>query len=181
MYIKFNNAITTKSLKVLQNILSIGKLNKLLLPLNDEFKKESQYDYFVIEDYFPFLYEETINLVIELAVLLRRESEQLSEYGISINNKVKYSNVGKHMDNYVDVSFSDVLSKIIHCDDIKLQSINGSKNVLYGYEADKHCEFTGNAMIKGTKQDGTPYQIIIDIKKICINAFMVSANEFTIQ
>lgn len=172
------NIVSSKALKLLQNITSLGKINKLLLPLNEEFKRDEPYEYFAIKDYCPHVYEETISLLIELSIMLRRESEQLEKYGKSINNKVKYSNIAKYISNTKDISFSDALSKIIHSDRIDLQMKDKSGNIGYGYEIDRNCEFTEFAMINGKEKDGTEYQALVDIKKLCINAFMIGADNY---
>lgn len=46
------DVITEKALRLLQNIFSFDKINKRILPLDEEFKPEDGYDYFKIKDYF---------------------------------------------------------------------------------------------------------------------------------
>lgn len=171
-------SISNKALRLLQNISSLGQLNRMLLPLNEEFKKENPYEYFAIRDYYPHLYEESINLLIELSVLLRRESESYDKYKMSINSKVKYSNVAKYIDGKKDISFSDVLSKIIHASKIDFQMKTKNGYIGYVYEIDRNSEFTGYALITGTEKEGTEYHALVDVKKLCINAFIVDAQEY---
>ena len=172
------NVISSKALKLLQNIKSLDKINKILLPLNEEFKTDDPYEYFSIKDYYPFVYEDAISVLIELSIMLRREAEQLEKYGESINKRVKYSNVAKYKFSNKDISFSDVLSKIIHSHKISFQMKDKNGDVGYGYEIDRNCSFTGMAVIEGKEKDGSDYQVIVDVEKLCVNAFMVGADKY---
>lgn len=166
---------TEKALRLLQNISSFEKINKKLLPLNQEYSSSRDCDYFAIEDYFPFVYEECIELLIELAVFMRKESEKLKEYGESISTKVKYSSTSKYLDGR-DISFDATLSKIIHATNISFELKSFDGMIGYGYEVDRNSYFTGFALICGDEKDGTKYQAKIDITKFCVNVFMVTAH-----
>ena len=168
--------ISHKALRLLQNLFSLENINKLILPLNNEYKPEEEYSYFATEDYYPIIYEESVSLIIERAVLMRREAEQLDKYKESLNAKVKYSNVGKDIESSKDISFVDTLSKIVHSDDILLEVKNRNGNTGYGYNLDRDCYFTGYALCEGTDKNNTPQTIKIDIKHFCINVFMFKAD-----
>ena len=168
--------ISHKALRLLQNLFSLKDINKLILPLNNEYKPEEEYSYFAIEDYYPIIYEESVSLIIEIAVLMRREAEQLDKYKESLNAKVKYSNVSKDVQNGKDISFVDTLSKIVHSDDILLEVKDKNGNTGYSYELDRDCYFTGFALCKGTDKEKMPQTIKIDIKRFCINVFMFKAD-----
>ena len=168
--------ISHKALRLLQNIVSLKDINKLILPLNNEYKPEEEYSYFATEDYYPIIYEESVSLVIEIAVLMRREAEQLDKYKENLNTKVKYSNVSKDIGNGKDISFVDTLSKIVHSDDILLEVKDKNGNIGYSYELDRDCYFTGLALCKGTDKNNAPQTIKIDLKRFCINVFMFKAD-----
>ena len=168
--------ISYKALRLLQNIVSLKDINKLILPLNNEYKPEEEYSYFATEDYYPIIYEESVSLVIEIAVLMRREAEQLDKYKENLNTKVKYSNVSKDIGNGKDISFVDTLSKIVHSDDILLEVKDKNGNIGYSYELDRDCYFTGLALCKGTDKNNAPQTIKIDLKRFCINVFMFKAD-----
>ena len=170
------DSISHKALRLLQNIFSLKEINRLILPLNNEYKPEEEYSYFATEDYYPIIYEESVSLVIEIAVLMRREAEQLDKYKENLNTKVKYSNVSKDIGNGKDISFVDTLSKIVHSDDILLEVKDKNGNIGYRYELDRDCFFTGFALCKGTDKDKNPQTIKIDIKRFCINVFMFKAD-----
>lgn len=121
--------ISHKALRLLQNLFSLKDINKLILPLNNEYKPEEEYSYFATEDYYPIIYEESVSLVIEIAVLMRREAEQLDKYKESLNAKVKYPNVSKDVESSKDISFVDTLSKIVHSDDILLEVKDKNGNI----------------------------------------------------
>ena len=166
---------TEKALKLLQNISSFEKINKKLLSLNQEYTPRRDCDYFAIEDYFPFVYEECIELLVELAVFMRKKSEKFKEYGESINAKVKYSNTSKYLDGR-DITFDATLSKIIHATNISFELKSFDGMIGYGYAVDRNSSFTGFALICGEEKDGTKYQAKIDIIKFCVNVFMVTAH-----
>lgn len=168
--------ISHKALRLLQNLFSLRDINKLILPLNNEYKPEEEYGYFATEDYYPIIYEESVSLVIEIAVLMRREAEQLDKYKESLNAKVKYSNVSKDIESCKDISFVDTLSKIVHSDDILLEVTDKNGNIGYSYELDRNCFFTGFALCKGTDKDKNSQTIKIDIKRFCINVFIFKAD-----
>ena len=168
--------ISHKALRLLQNIFSLKDINKLILPLNNEYKPDEEYSYFSTEDYYSIIYEESVSLIIEIAVLMRREAEQLDKYKENLNAKVKYSNVSKDIENGKDISFLNTLSKIVHSDDILLEVKDGHGNIGYSYELDRDCYFTGFALCKGTDKNNTPQTIKIDIKRFCINVFMFKAD-----
>ena len=170
--------ISHKALRLLQNLFSLKDINKLILPLNNEYKPEEEYSYFATEDYYPIIYEESVSLVIEIAVLMRREAEQLDKYKESLNAKVKYPNVSKDVESSKDISFVDTLSKIVHSDDILLEVKDKNGNIGYSYELDRYCFFTGFALCKGTDKDKNPQTIKIDIKRFCINVFMFKADRY---
>lgn len=176
LWSKKMDKISHKALRLLQNIFSLKEINKIILPLNKERQPEEEYGYFAIEDYYPIIYEESILLIIEIAVLMRREAEQLDKYNESLNAKVKYSNVSKDIQNVKDISFVDTLSKIVHSDDILLEVKDRNGNIGYSYELDRDCYFTGFALCKGTDKNNTPQTIKIDIKRFCINVFMFNAD-----
>lgn len=83
-----------KSIGILQNIYSFDKINKKLLPLDEEYKPEEEYNYFKIKDYFKYVNEENMQKLIELSVFMKRKAEEDRKYGNSMNSLVKYSNVG---------------------------------------------------------------------------------------
>ena len=168
--------ISHKALRLLQNLFSLKDINKLILPLNNEYKPEEEYSYFATEDYYPIIYEESVSLVIEIAVLMRREAEQLDKYKESLNAKVKYPNVSKDVESSKDISFVDTLSKIVHSDDILLEVKDKNGNIGYSYELDRDCYFTGLALCKGTDKNNAPQTIKIDLKRFCINVFMFKAD-----
>ena len=170
--------ISHKALRLLQNIFSLKDINKLILPLNNEYKPEEEYGYFSTEDYYPIIYEESVSLIIEIAVLMRREAEQLDKYKESLNAKVKYSNISKDIDNDKDISFVDTLSKIVHSDDILIEVKDKNGIIGYSYELDRDCFFTGFALCKGTDKDKNPQTIKFDIKRFCINVFMFKAHRY---
>lgn len=172
------NIISSKALKLLQNIKSLEKINKILLPLNEDFKKDEPYEYFKIKDYYPHIYEESICLLIELSIMLRKKSELFEKYGMSIYKKVKYSNTAKYMLSNKDISFLEALSKIIHAYKIVFQMKDKHNSIGYGYEIDRNCSFTGKAIIEGKEKDGSVFQVLIDVEKICVNAFMLGADEY---
>ena len=173
--------ISHKALRLLQNLFSLKDINKLILPLNNEYKPEEEYSYFATEDYYPIIYEESVSLVIEIAVLMRREAEQLDKYKESLNAKVKYPNVSKDVESSKDISFVDTLSKKVHSDDILLEVKDKNGNIGYSYELDRDCFFTGFALCKGTDKDKKPQTIRIDIKRFCINVFMFKADRCDIM
>lgn len=62
--------ITEKALRLLQNIFSFDKINKRILPLDEEFKPEDGYDYFKIKNYFGYVNDNNIQILIELSVFM---------------------------------------------------------------------------------------------------------------
>lgn len=170
--------ISLKALRLLQNIFSLKEINKIILPLNNEYKPEEEYSHFETEDYYTVIHEEAIALIIEIAVLMRREAEKLKKHKENINAKVKYSNISKDIQNDKDISFVDTLSKIVHSDDILLEVKDKNGNKGYGYELDRDCYFTGFALCKGTDKNNIPQTIKIDIKRFCINVFMFKADKY---
>lgn len=170
----YNTTIQLKALRILQNLISLRKINKLLLPLNTEFEiKDNPFQFFSTLDYYPIVYEETIALLIELSINVRRELEQLKKFKGYI--KFKYPNVGKFCKERKDISFEKILSKIIHSNNIELQTKDQDGNLFYGYEGKRENEFTGLAVINGTDRDNNPYSATVDIYKICVNCFMIDA------
>lgn len=167
--------ITKKALTILQAIYSMGNINKKVLPLNDEYKTDSPFEYFHMPDIYPIVYEDTICKIIELSILLRREKEFLDDCKENINTKVKFSNIGKYVNTNEDVSFSKSLSKIVHAKSIELQSKDKKDNIGYGYTIDRNCEFTGVLRIGVIEIDKSYSTIDINIEKFCINAMMLFA------
>ncbi|MGN0765289.1 MAG: hypothetical protein ACI4MO_02275 [Christensenellales bacterium] len=167
--------VTKKSLQIMQALYSLGKINKKLIPLNKEFETNNLFEYFHIPDYYPIVYEDTICKIIELAVLLRRDKEKMDNYGEIINQKVKYSNIGKNIETKVDVAFDVALSKIIHSKNLYLLVKDSNGNLGYAYETDRNCEFTGILRIVAEEKDKTISTIDIDLEKLCVNAMMINA------
>ena len=173
--------ISLKSLRLLQNIYSLKELNKKILPLNQEYDPKDEYGYFATEDYYPIIYEESVSLLVEIAVLMRREAEYLKKLGSNLHTKIKYINVAKDTQTNQDISFVDALSKIVHSEDILLQVKDTAGTIGYGYETDRNCSFTGVALSKGTDKNNNPQTIIIDITKFCVNVFMYKAEKYEMQ
>lgn len=164
--------LSTKAIRLLQGIFALKKLNKLLLPLNDEYDiKDDPFHCFAIIDYYPLVYEDSIALMIELAVTARREIEK---YG-PVQAKIKYPNIGKYCDRNEDISFEKSLSKIIHAKIISLQTKSDDGQVSYGYDGNRKNEFTGFALISGDDQAGTPYKATINIMRMCVDIVMMDA------
>ena len=172
--------ISTKALRLLQNLCSLKEINKKLLPLNDEFKPSKEYEYFSIKDYFPYIYEESINLLIELSILMRREAEKEIKYGCSINSKVKYSSMASY-ESGGSISFYDILSKIIHAEEIEYEMKIGDKICGYGYSSDRNSHFSGNAIITGLDKSSKKYTAKIDVIKFCINIFSYTADQYDLM
>lgn len=171
---------SSKALKLLQNIHSLDKINKLVLPVNESHKNEEAYDFVEVADYYSHIYEECVAILLELSVIMRREAEKLALCGLSINAKVKFSNVGKYKDSATDVSFYDTLSKIIHSTQIDFEVQSPKGQIAVGYELGKNCKFTGSAIIHSTEKDNiTPCIIKIDVSKFCVNVFMLTAEEYS--
>jgi len=164
--------LSAKAIRLLQGIFALKKLNKILLPLNDEYDvKDDPFHCFAIIDYYPLVYEDSIALMLELAVTARREIEK---YG-SVQTRVKYPNIGKYCDRNEDISFEKSLSKIIHAKTIRLQTKSDDGQVSYGYDGNRNSAFTGFALISGDEQDGTLYKATIDIIRMCVDIVMMDA------
>jgi len=174
--------ITEKALRLLQNIFSFEKINKKILPLEREFKPEEEYEYFEITNYFEFVNEENIQKLIELAIFMRRESEKNKSYNVAINSLVKYTTIGNYFnDTTASIDFDDALSKIIHANNIQIEYKNKNGEITYGYIIDKNSKYTGYVLIEDVKKDGNKYKAIINVIKFCINAFMYTADRYTMQ
>ena len=173
--------ISKKALRILQNIYSFDKINKKLLPLDEEYKPEEEYNYFKIKDYFEYVNEENLQKIIELSVFMRRKAEEERKYGKSMNSLVKYSNVGQYIDDASSIDFESALSKIIHAYNIQFEyeDVQGVKS--YGYDSDRNSKYTGNVLICGKKRDGSDYHGKIDIIKFCINVFVYTADHYSMM
>lgn len=170
--------ITEKALRLLQNIYSFDRINKRILPLDEEFRPEEEYEYFKIKDYFEYVNEESIQILIELSVCMRRKAEEERKYGCNINSLVKYSNIGQYLDGTVSVDFESALSKIIHAENIQFEYEDTQKRISYGYDSDRNCRFTSFVLISGTQKDGREYQAKIDVIKFCVNVFKYTADRY---
>ena len=171
--------ITEKALRLLQNMFSFDEINKRILPLDEEFKPEDDYDYFKIKDYFGHVNDNNIQILIELSVFMRRKAEEERKFKASSNALVKYSNIGQYLNKNECIDFEEALSKIIHADNIQFEfeSKNGLKT--YGYSSDRNSKYTGLVLIDGKKKDGNYYQAKIDVIKFCINVFVYTADRYT--
>lgn len=170
-----------KALRLLQNIYSFEKINKRILPLDEEFKPDEEYEYFKIKDYFSYVNEESVQKLIELSVFMRRKAEEERKYDSNINSLVKYSNIGQYLNGDGDIGFESSLSKIIHAEDIQFEYEDAQKIKSYGYEGDRNCKFTGFALVTGKKKDGSYYQAKIDVIKFCVNVFAYTADRYELM
>lgn len=166
--------ISQKALTILQSIYSLGKINKKFIPLIKELETDSSFEGNLLPDYYPMIYEKTINTIIELSVLLRRGKETLESYGYNINKLVKYSNVGKNEGTKDHLSFAKSLSKIIHSKQLYLQVIDINGDIGYAYNVDRNCEFTGKLSVLTEEKDKTLSTYEIDLTKFCLNAMMIN-------
>ena len=173
--------ITEKALRLLQNIYSFDKINKRILPLDEEYKPDDEYEYFKIKDYFEYVNEESIQKLIELSVFMRRKAEEEKRYSCSINSLVKYSNIGQYLDGNKSIDFEEALSKIIHADNIQFEYGSHCGAKTYGYDSDRNSKYTGNVLISGTQKDGSQYQAKIDVIKFCVNVFLYTADRYSMM
>ncbi len=114
------------------------------------FVKEN-YEY-LYEINFEFENEENIQKLIELAVFIRRKSEEEKKYGKSMNSLVKFSNVGQYLDCSDCIDFESTLSKIIHADNIQFEYEDAQCIKSYGYDSDRNSKYTGFVLIEGEKK-----------------------------
>ena len=107
--------------------------------------------------------------------MLRRESEKLEKLGVSVNSSVKYVNVAKIKDTKKDVSFEEILSKIIHASRITFVMKEPNGKVGNTFAISRNSYFTNIATIRTTNKLGKDFLIDIDLKKFCINAMQIGS------
>ena len=173
--------ISEKALRILQNIYSFDKINRRLLPLDEEYRPEEEYNYFKIKDYFIYVNDENLQKLVELSVFMRKKAEEEKKYGNNINSLVKYSNIGNYTDASGPIDFESSLSKIIHADNIQFEYEDTQGIKSYGYDSDRNSKYTGFVLIEGIKRDGSNYQVKIDIIKFCINVFVYTADRYSMM
>ena len=163
----------------MQNLISLSEINKRILPLEKKIQHSFDDDhtrYFSTFDFYPFIYEESITLLIELAIMMRRQIDFEKEYDQTYDyGKIKYPNIGKYADRPTEIGLYKALSKIIHADTIEFEVIGKDGSKGYGYLMERDCYFSENALITGREKGDSQYSAIIDTKKLCINAFMMNA------
>lgn len=172
---KFMYIIVQKTIDLMKNIYSLKEINKVVLSLENEKQIFNSEKNLYIPNFYKDIYEESISLLVELSILLRRECEQLQKAGISVNSSVKYCNIGKFANTNQSISFYDMLSKIVHASRVAFTMKEPNGKIGLGFTISLNSFFTGYATIRVTDKQGFASLVEIDLKKFCSNAFQIGA------
>lgn len=169
--------ILVKSIELLSYIFSFDKINQLAFPIIEDLENgdiipiRSELDEYYTFNHGVEIYNRMENLTIELAILLRRLYETS---GREINDIVKFKTPGQILKTGKSQTLKQALNKIIHSVEIKYE-VQTENNVSYfDYLYDKNLKFTGNLFVR---TEDEPYQYIINMKEVCLNAFILSSIE----
>lgn len=169
------NIIAQKTINLMKNLYSLKDINKTLKELSETKEILNPEHNLILPDYYVEIFEESFSLLIELSILLRRECEKLKKLGVSVNSSVKYVNVAKVKDTSKDISFEEILSKIIHASRLTFIMKEPNGRVGNAFAISRNSYFTNAATIRTIDKLGNDFLIDIDLKKFCINAMQIGS------